>query len=209
MEFKPEKRELSLDVVPSASYTALIYGSTRSGKSTVIDYLLKNWFGGRVNVLFTESPNAVAYKEDGFKKSSIICPSWEPAIINTMAKINKHTENHYLFNAILDDCSPRECKTFKKLMTYMRNQGISTIIGIQSLSQIGPIARSSVHFVALGKMNNSAEIEKCIKSYLQGFFPSTMKMVDKIQMYEKLTANHHWIMVNNLTDEAYIFKIKI
>ena len=158
----------------------------------------------------TESPHADAYATEGYKKHCIMCPQYEDSLIKTAYKINKGTNNHYQFNFILDDVvSARQSKQLKNLLTVFRNSQIGCVISGQGVTMLPPIARSNVNIVMLGRVNNDYEAENIVKSFLMSFFPSDMKMVDRIKQYREITKDHHFIVLNNLTDEVFITKLKV
>jgi hypothetical protein len=208
MDFEPEKRKFILDIDPTKSYSWLFIGSTRSGKTTLMKHVIDRYFQRKINMLMTESPGAEIYSHPEFK-SCIICPDFSPKMIRRAWKINKNTDCHYEFNFILDDCiNGKFNKELKRALTIYRNSGISVAISSQSLTLALPKdSRSNVNFVFLGRANNDELARDIIKAYLSSFFPTEMKMDDRIKKYKELTKNNHFIFCNNLTDEMYIIKI--
>jgi hypothetical protein len=69
--------------------------------------------------------------------------------------------------------------------------------------------RTNINHVFLFKLNSDEQIEKVIKTYLLSFFPTGLKMADKIKKYKELTEDHHFIYINNLTGETYRTKLNI
>lgn len=204
------KQDLPLDLDPRRVYSFLVLGSTRSGKSTMIDYILKTFCENKLSILMTESPNADAYKTDAYKKGTIMCPGWHDSIIKDAYKLNKATNNHYMFNFILDDIvSAKNSKTLKSLLTVYRNSQIGCIISGQGATMLPPIARSNVNIILLGRVNNDFEAEVIVKNFLKSYFPTEMRLTEKIKQYRELTKDHRFICLNNLTDETFITKIKI
>jgi len=56
-------------------------------------------------------------------------------------------------------------------------------------------------------MNSSEEVERNIKSYLQGHFPTNMKMSEKIKLYRELTSNHQWLVLDQVNNFFFITKL--
>jgi len=204
------KKDLPIDIDARRVYSFLVLGSTRSGKSTMIDHILKNFCSNKISILMTESPNADAYKSETYRKGTIMCPGWHDSIIKDAYKLNKATNNHYMFNFILDDIvSAKHSKTLKSLLTVMRNSQIGCIISGQGATMLPPIARSNVNIILLGRVNNDFEAESIVKNFLTSFFPSGMTMVNKIKQYRELTKDHKFICLNNLNDEVFITKLDL
>ena len=204
------KHDLPLDLDPRRVYSFLVLGSTRSGKSTMIDHILKKYCESKISILMTESPNADAYKSDTFRKNVLMCPGWHESIIKDAYKLNNATNNHYMFNFILDDIvSAKHSKTLKALLTVYRNSQIGCIISGQGATMLPPIARSNVNIILLGRVNNDFEAEMIVKNFLKSYFPTDMKLTEKIKQFRELTKDHRFICLNNLNDETFITKLKI
>lgn len=211
VEEKIPTKDFHLDL-PSAATggcSILMIASTRAGKTTLMKHIMKNYFGEHFGVLFSESARSPAYqdfKDKNFPKS----PCFIPELIKDCYKINKDTKNHYPVLFILDDCPMvRGDKQMLKLTTIYRNSGISCITCVQSPSLLSPTQRSNFNVVLLGKCNTTSQSEANIKAYLRGVFPDGLNFDQKIRLYDAMTADHHWICINNLTGEIFRTKIKI
>jgi GTPase SAR1 family protein len=182
-----------------------LLGSTRSGKTTLLKYLLNKYFPKHLKVLMSNSIHAPIYKEiDDCVKS----PIYSHAVIKEGYEINRKTNNHYRICYILDDVVDRKNdKELMKLLTIYRNSGLSCVISLQSPILMNTTGRGNVNFVCLGKMNSDENIEKVIRMYLMSFL--TGKIEDKIREYKRLTEDHYWFMVDNLVGEVYRFKIAL
>ena len=69
------------------------------------------------------------------------------------------------------------------------------------------LARGNINFVFLGRMNSSEEVERNIKSYLQGHFPTNMKMSEKIKLYRQMTENHQWLVLDQINNHFFMTKL--
>ena len=78
----------------------------------------------------------------------------------------------------------------------------------QGLTMMEKLSRGNINFVFLGRMNSAEEVERNIKSYLQGHFPSNMKMSEKIRLYRKLTENHQWLVLDQVRNYFFITKLQ-
>jgi len=203
IETKPFEVELPDKKTGGVSFCLM--GATRSGKTTLLKYILQEYFSRHITVLMSNSIHAPIYKEiDGCIKS----PIYSHKVIKEGYEINRKTNNHYPFLYVLDDIvDKKHDKELLKMLTIYRNSGLSTIISLQSPILMNTAGRGNINFVCLGKMNSDENIEKVVRMYLMSFL--TGKIDDKIRQYKMLTEDHNWFMVNNLTGEVYRFKIQV
>ena len=184
----------------------LLLGSTRSGKSTLMNYMYEHIFRSHICILHTASIQSDIYKP--LLKSCAIAPMFIPELIDETAKLNKDTKNHYQFCRIIDDIvDKRNSKTLLKLLTIYRNSRISTMITGQELSIFNAIGRSNINYVILMKLNSAMAIEKAVKTYLRPYFPSGTRLDEMIRIYQQLTADHGFIVIDNINGEIFISKL--
>lgn len=185
----------------------LLCGSTRSGKTTFVNYLYKKHFSKYISLLMSNSLQSDAYKM--LKKECLTSDFYHPEILKELYKINHETNNHYKFLAIIDDIpDKREDPEIKRLLTIYRNSRISCIICGQGLTMMNKLARSNINLVFLGRMNSSQEVERNVKEYLTGYFPAKMNMAEKILLYKKLTEEYRWIVVDNFNGQIFLTKLR-
>ena len=190
--------KLELPPTETGGCSILMIGSTRSGKSTALKHIMDNYFKKHVGVLFSQSIKANAYKDMNYPLIAKGC-AFVPEIIHDMYVINKETKNHYPFLVIIDDHPlVRADKELLKLTTIYRNSGLSSIVCCQNLGMLNPTARSNINFVCLFYLNNTEAIEKTIKTFLRGYFPQGYNYDQKIAAYKELTADHHFLFIDNL-----------
>lgn len=184
----------------------LCLGSTRSGKTTLLNYLFNKHFKDYISVLMSNSLNSDAY--DFIKKQVVTSDHYHTQVLKDMYHINHESKNHYPFMVIIDDVpDKRGDPELKRLMSIYRNSRISCFVCIQGATMIDKTARGNINFILLGRMNSSEEVERNIKSYLMGHFPSTLKMADKIRLYRELTSNHQWIVLDQITNTIFLTKL--
>lgn len=184
----------------------LLLGSTRSGKSTLMNYLYNTIFRSHICVLHTASIQSDIYKP--LLKSCAIAPMFIPELIDETAKMNKDTKNHYQFCHIIDDIvDKRNSKSLLKLLTIYRNSRLSTMITGQELSIFNAIGRSNINFVVLMKLNSAMAIEKVIKTYLRPYFPSGTRLDEMIRIYQQLTSDHAFIVIDNINGDIFLSKL--
>ena len=187
----------------------LMVGSTRSGKSTALERILDTYFKKSVGVLFSQSIKANAYKNMNYPNIAM-AGCFIPEIVHDFYSINKEINNHYPFLSIIDDCpTVKNDKEVLKLMTIYRNSGISSITCMQNVGMLNPTCRSNINFVMLFRCNNTEASERVIKTFLRGYFPQGMNYDQKIKLYNDLTADYHFLLINNLDGTICRSKIEL
>jgi len=204
-------RDFYLDLPDEATggCSILMVGSTRSGKSTALKYILDKYFKKHLGVLFSESAHSNAYKD--MKYNNLPLSSvFDSELIRDCYIVNKETKNYYPFLFILDDVPlMKNDKQLLKLLTIYRNSSISGIVCVQSPTLLNPTCRSNFNFVMLFKQNTSAQAEAVIKCFLRGVFPEGLNYDQKIDLYNQLTQDHHFILIDNLNGGIYRCKIDL
>jgi len=192
---------------PKFGVSVILVGSTRSGKTTILNYLYKTHFKNHISVLMSNSLNSDAY--DMLKKTCATSDFYHPEILKEMYKINHATKNHYEFMTIIDDVpDKREDGEMKRLMTIYRNSRISCVVCAQGLTMMNKLARGNINYVFLGRMNSSSEVERNIKDFLQGHLPTKLKMTEKIAWYKNATANYQWIVLDQINGTMFMTKLQ-
>ena len=210
MELKfelPLRNIQSLELPPNNFGCSIVmYGATRSGKTTLLNYLYEKHFKDYVSILMSNSLQSPAYKR--LKKTCVTSDLFHQELLKDAYRINHDTNNHYKFLMVLDDITDHKFShEIVKLFTIYRNSRISCICGVQATTMMNKTARANINFVLLGRLNNDLEIEMVIKSYLTSFMPPRMKMAEKITLYRKLTDDHHWIVIDQVGND--IFRTKL
>ena len=184
----------------------LLCGSTRSGKTTMLNYLYDRFFRNYISVLMSNSLNSDAYKL--LKKNCVTSDLYHPEILKDMYKINHETSNHYKFMVILDDLTHiKNDKEYLRLLTIYRNSRMSGIISAQGISMFNKTARGNINFICLGRLNSDSEIEKIVMEYLRSYLPTHANISEKITLYRQLTNDHHFIIIDQVNGD--IFRTKL
>ena len=194
--------------LPDAKFgcSMIFVGSTRSGKTTLLNYLFKKHFENHISVLMSNSLNSDAYSY--LKKQCVTSDWYHPEILKDLYHINHETKNKYEFMVVIDDVPDRREDTeIKRMLTIYRNSRISCMFCAQGLTMLNKLARGNINFVFLGRMNSSEEVERNIKAYLQGHLPSNMKMADKIRWYRQATEGHQWLILDQINNNFFISKL--
>lgn len=208
---KIQDAEFSLEMPPveTGGCSILMVGSTRSGKSTALKWIMDNYFKKHCGVLFSQSIKAHAYKDFNYPLLAKGC-AYVPEVIQDFYKINKDTNNYYPFLVVIDDHPlVRSDKELLKLTTIYRNSGISSITCVQNLGMLNPTCRSNINFVMLFHLNNTEAIERTIKVFLRGYLPQGWNYDKKIEWYKNITTDHHFLFIDNLNGTIARCKINI
>lgn len=176
-----------------------IIGSSKSGKTTFLKYLLKEHFDDDIKVFMTQSPQAEIYKS--VRKSSVFCPDYMPDMIKECYRINKETSNHYPFCVVVDDVvGAKGDKQMMRLLCLMRNHRTSAVVVGQDFSMLNATGRANVNNICLFYANTDNRIEDNIKLFLRSYFPRSLSMEEKIVLYRKLTENHCFLWIDCLNN---------
>lgn len=193
-------QEFKFDRDTTAHMTACSFaliGSSKSGKTTLLKYLLKTAFSEDCKVLFTQSLHNEIYTS--MKKEMAVCPGFAPDVIKEMYKINKATKNHYPFLCIIDDVvGAKNESQMMKLLALYRNSGMSAIVVGQDAYLLNPTGRANVNHTILLYQNTDGRVEDTIKQYLRSYFPRFLTLEQKINLYKRLTEDHAFLWINNL-----------
>jgi hypothetical protein len=200
---RPFTLQLSTD--GSGNSIAMI-GSTKSGKSFALSYILQHFFKEHIGVLMTNSPQANIYKT---MKHLTQSPEYFPKILKDMEYINEHTNNEYKFLSVLDDVvtGVKFSKEILRMLCIGRNKGMSAVICVQDITILNSAGRNNINFMLFFKLNTDDRVEKVIKHYLNSYMPKNIKMVDKVRWFRENTENHHFILLDTLNGCIYRTKI--
>ena len=188
-------------------FSVLLCGSTRSGKTSMMNYIYDKHFRKHVTTVMSNSLNSDAY--DFIKKYCVLTDLYHPEMLKEMYKINHSTQNHYQFCVILDDLTNvKNDKEYLRLLTIYRNSRISCIVSAQGISMFNKTARGNINYVILGRLNSDAECEKVIKEYCLSYFPREMNIVDKIKYYRALTNDHFFLVLDQVNGNFFRTKLR-
>ena len=204
-----EDKQLNIELPDSRSggISVLLVGSTRSGKTTMGKYLLHKYFKDHIQLLMSPSIHAPTYRE--LDKNTITASDYKPEVVKECYNINRKVDNHYDFLVMLDDVVNKKFdKELLKLFTIYRNTNISAIMSIQSPILLNSAMRGNINIVMLGFMNSDESCERVIRMFCYASIKGK-NIEEKIHEYKRLTADHHWIVVDNLNGVIYRTKIKI
>lgn len=174
-----------------------IIGSSKSGKTTFLKYLLKQNFDDDIKVLMTQSPASDIY--NSLKKDCAFAPNYLPEVIRSCYMVNKHTKNHYPFCIIVDDViGVKNDRQMAKLMCLYRNSRMSALVCGQDLTLLNATGRANVNNLCLFKQNTENRIEDNVRNFCKSYFPKNLSIDEKCELYKKLTENHCFLFIDQL-----------
>jgi len=200
-----DTKDFTFGLPKNGGVSLCFLGSTRSGKTTFMKEVVNDYFKKHLKIIMSNSIHNPIYNS---MKDIVKSPLYIPKLVKDGYDINKNTNNHYNILYILDDVvTAKFDKELLKLLAIYRNSNLSCIMSIQSPILLNSATRGNLNYVFLGRMNSEEQIEKTIKMYLSSYLEG--KMTDKIREYKKLTEDHYWIVIDNLTGEIYRTKIEL
>lgn len=206
MPFTDGEFNLHIPDPKTGGMTIALVGSTRSGKTTLLTHTLAKWFDKHLGVLMTPSLHAPVYEDI---KGLCKAPAYVPRVIEEMYSINRKTDNHYPFLAVLDDVvTAKFDKTLMKSFTIYRNSGITTIMSVQNPIIFNSVTRGNFNAVILGYLNSDEACEKVIRMFCYTAIPGK-NIEEKIHAYKEMTKDHYWLYICHLTGQMCRFKLKL
>jgi len=202
------RKEFCLEMLDNGGVSVGFMGASRSGKTSVLKYVYKRYYRKHIACMMTLSDQNEIYKD--MSRKLIVANDFQPSVIREMYLCNHGTDNKYKFCVILDDMNGGRSKIdteITRALTIYRNSFIDVLISNQSPTLINAVGRANLNYVCLFAFNSSQEIEKAIKLYLNSYFPPSLKMIEKIHMYKKLTEDHHFFFLNNLEGTCHLCKL--
>jgi hypothetical protein len=205
-EYPVKKLDLTRD--PKFGTSFMLLGSTKSGKSTMLNYIINKHFQKSLNVLMSQSLHADIYKEH--RKNMACAPTYIPEVIRTCYLINKNLkpQHQYDFNIILDDVvGAKNDVQMTKLLCLYRNSRISCILSAQSPILLSSVGRNNINHILLGRFNSDESVKYAVEKYLRTYFPVGMRVIDCMRLYRKLTEDHTFFWVNTL--EGTVCRVRL
>jgi len=188
---------LEFPPVETGGCSILMEGSGRCGKTTMLKYLMDNYFQKHCGVIFSQSAKSHAYKDMKYPLMPL-SSVYIPELVNCAYRINRECKNAYPFLFVLDDCPlAKNDKELLKTLTIYRNSGISLIHGVQTPTLVNPTCRSNYTFFLLFHNNSSEQAENVCKQFLRGYFPDKVTMNQRVEWLQEQTKDHHFIFIDN------------
>lgn len=204
------------------NYTMAIIGSSQSGKTTFLDFLINKVHGlYDLIILFSQNKDAKVYDDIKKLKNVMAFEEFEEDLIKDLHRLNMKTENYLKFLIIFDDeLDNKYNPMIRKLFSTYRNANISSLFSAQDVTFITPSNRNQMSYIFLFKQNNGMGIQKVVDNFLMGgvneqFFGDKdikMKKSEKenilINFFKKATEDHNFLVIDVL-DKYKLFNYKV
>ena len=203
------KFNLSIAPKSEGGTTTLIFGSSKSGKTTQMLSILNKYYDNTKFITFMICENAQSQIYKKVSKNVIKLDRFDADLINNIHMIQKRTSNKYRFAFILDDIIlEKRSDTILKMILTMRNADISTIMLLQSTTLLSKNSRFNINNVIFRRANNMESIEQCLQFFLQGYEPfySIKSMTEKINLYRSITKEYGYLYLDALNDNLTFHK---
>lgn len=185
-----------------------LVGASRSGKSTLLKFIMKKFFKREITTFFTMNPHADMYKS--LSDQVIVSDEYHGEVIHDAYEINKLSENKYRFLFVSDDYVDTKIKNdpeITRCLTIYRNAFVSTIFSMQSRVLGNSVGRNNVNYVCIFKQNTAKEYEEVVKDYLSMWLPPDMTMREAVEFVARMCADHHFFFIDNIVGECYLTKL--
>jgi hypothetical protein len=209
--------DINFDNLGSNQWTCLVLGSSKRGKSTLIEYLFDKYYDNKkfITTLFSINSQIQLYKPFVNSKHAIVCGIFDKRCekyIELQHYINKKCDNKYNFLNIFDDCLEMQYKKLinNLILTY-RNSNMSTILSLQYLYLVPKMIRANANSILLFGFNSDESIENVCKTYLSSHFNKMgyKTLPEKVELYKQLTDDHGFIYLNPLSDTISFHRLSI
>lgn len=174
--------------------TMLILGSSGCGKTTLLRYLLNEFYAKKpcpnganwICLFFTSTSDSDALQGIDKMKNVILCNTLEEDMVEWCKRLQDKfgkAATKLSFLIILDDMvSIRYKKMIERCLLTFRNSNISSIICMQYLKHVPPSIRSSIYFIVSLSSINLANIQLLIDTYFSNAIPGKNNR-EKVRAY--------------------------
>lgn len=201
-------KALNITLPTNGGTSWVLCGSSRTGKSTLMKFLYKNYYKKDVCVMFSQNTHATIYKD--MDKNIICSEKFLPQLITEAHEINSKCDNKIPYVFISDDYVGYDVKNsmeITKLLTIFRNANCSSIFSFQHRTLISPTGRSQVNYIAIFAQQTPKNWKNMIDEFLDCWLPMCMTMPEKIAWCKEATADHQFLFIDNIKGECYISKL--
>lgn len=181
--------------------SCVLFGSSKSGKTTQSMEILKQYYGGNDVIAIVISPNIHSKTYAPVKdKKFIKLDRWDDQLVRDIHKIQKKTSNKYIFCFLIDDCILEKLSPqILQLFLVLRNSKINTVLNLQSITLLSRNSRNNGQNFIFRNFNNDEIIEDSMNYFLGSFEPFYgLTMDDKKRLYKEATKNYGFIYLNAL-----------
>ena len=186
----------------------VLCGASRSGKTTLLKYLCRQYFKKHITTMFSLNSHADIYKD--LSNKTIVCPEFLPELLEECHAINVKTENRFPFLIISDDFVGGRIKhdeQITRLLTVYRNANMSSIFSFQGRTLLNPVGRQNANYICILRQQTPMDWINVCKEFLDTHLPLGMTYPEKIRYCEEATRDHQFFLIDNILGECYITKL--
>jgi len=209
LQFSPFK--LDMDITKTG-YSVTIFGSSKSGKTYLLEHLLKRYVTNKKSICILAAQNIHNNIYKDYPKDIIKTDAYSPLMVKAGARINKKLNNKFPICYVLDDIiTMKNDKKLEDAYLTLRNSLISIIVLIQNIQLLKSTSRSNSNILIFKKFNNPLAIENYVmKEYLANYppFRDLDKMSMKVSLYMKIMndGNYNFFVLDVLENTLILCK---
>lgn len=202
------KFKLNIEPLKETGCSTVIFGSSKSGKTTQLKQILKKHYDNNncITILIADSVHANVYRD--LSKKIIKTDKFDRELIQGLHKIQKKTDNKYHFVIVLDDMIlDKNDPELLRLILTLRNSKISTVCLLQSPTLLSKNARFNGNNFIFRRTNNAENTEQILDMFLGGFPPFYgLSKAEQVKLYRDLTTDYGYIYLDALNDTVTVHR---
>jgi len=189
-------------------FSIILCGASRSGKTTVMKYLVKKFFTKHVCCMFTMNRHADIYADMGNK--IIVSDNFHSELLREAQEINSLCDNKYPFLFISDDYVSPAIKNdpeITRVMTIGRNCNVTSLWSMQGRTLMSAVGRNNANYIVILKQQTPLEWVNVIKEFLSMWLPIGMTMKEMVEFCKLATMDHQFFFIDNIEGKCYLSKL--
>jgi hypothetical protein len=203
-----ESKPFELKLTEGTGSSLVLIGCSKSGKTTLMKYIYKNYFTHTIPLFFTLNAHTDIYKDFG---SKIICyDDYNPNILKAAHAINSAHHNKFPFFVITDDIVGNKLKNdpqITRLMTVYRNAGMDCLLSVQDPTLLSCVGRNNANYICIFKQQTSKRWMAVVEEFLIGWFPLGTSKMEIIHYCQEVTKDHSFFMIDNINNTIALCKL--
>jgi len=207
--------ELKLDA--NTGNTCCIYGSSKTGKSSLLMHLYNKYYpyNDYISTLFSINSHIGIYGSNKTLLKSNCFNQRSEKYIKLQKYINsriKQKKNQYKFLNMFDDIiDTKHTKLVNQLIMTYRNSNISTIICLQYVYLLSKMNRANTNNIIIFDCNTNESCTDIIKTFLKPYFLKLgfKQFEQQMQFFKYITNNHGFFYINPNKDSISFHRINI
>lgn len=197
--------------ITKTGYSVTILGSTKSGKSYLLERLLKKYVTNQKSICIMSAPNAHNEIYKNYPKDILFTDYYDPKLVKAGALINKKMKNKFPICYVLDDViTAKNDKKLEDAYLTLRNSLVSIIVLIQNIQLLKSTSRSNSNILIFKKFNSPHAVsEYVMKQFLGSLGPfADLRMEDKVTLYMKIMndGNYNFFVLDTLENTLILCK---